>query len=172
MVETNNLPENKARIMAEREGNKDIPSEIRRNPEFRVSDFTELAQQRDKSAKLRAKNIEDALLKPKTPLKDKKATSVPKKEDRGENGAKNGAGNYMAPRDQVTYDTPPLKRIQDEPDWQKGVKEAGIEEQPPEGLTEIQKMVWKNDQKRKNQVKKPIQIQFGAGKVDKPTDPF
>lgn len=108
-----------------------------------------------------------ATKKPNTALKDKKATHIPKKEDKGGKGAKNSAVNYANPYKQDSYDAPPLERVQDEPDWQKGVKEAGIDEQPPEGLSEIQLMVWKNDQKRKNNPKAAPITGFGLTKKEK-----
>jgi hypothetical protein len=60
------------------------------------------------------------------------------------------------------------KRIQDTPEWKKGKEEAENgahnEPQPPEGLTGIALMVWKNDQKLKTQPKATPITQFGVTK--------
>ena len=51
----------------------------------------------------------------------------------------------------------------------KGAQNAsGNEATPPEGLTEIQLMVWKNEQKKKNNPKPPAIEGYGLTKKQKP----
>lgn len=104
------------------------------------------------------------LFKPKAAPNPEKLPDVPKKEDKGGNGAQN-VGNSIPGVTQWIKET--------EDFLIEAVPKNENNPQPPEGLTGIPLMVWKNEQKKKTQVKKPPITNFGSGQKEKENkEPF